>query len=137
MKTDFTATKNTLADAVTPSATTVQTMSSRQIAELTKKNHRDVVRDIKVMCEKMGWGMHKFAHTHVNPQNKQTYTEYHLPFYESMTLITGYDVKRRAKVVRRWMDLEFGQAEPLVSKPEPVEPFQAEPKDSIDSKYKL
>ncbi len=37
------------------------TMCSLEIAELTGKNHADVMRDIRVMLEKLNIGVSKFA----------------------------------------------------------------------------
>ncbi len=95
--------KNTMAEAV---------MSTREIAKETNKRHADVIRDLKIVCKDNNWGISKFAHTYVNPQNKQTYTEYLLPRFEFEVLITGYDSKRRAAVIKRWYELESGKAEP-------------------------
>ncbi len=92
----------------------VETMSSRDIARITGKRHDHVVRDIKVMCEQMEWGLPKFEDTYINQQNGQEYCQYNLPFYECMTLITGYDVKRRAAIIQRWHDLESGKSQPMI-----------------------
>ncbi|WP_066017837.1 Rha family transcriptional regulator [Endozoicomonas atrinae] len=99
-------------------ATTVDTMSSRQIAEATKKNHADVIRDIKNMCAQLNWNVSKYAGIYCDARNRQQ-TEYNLPRYECEVLITGYDVKRRAAVIKRWHDLESGKTQPLVQQPQP------------------
>jgi len=53
----------------------VKTMSSLEIAELTGKQHKDVVRDIRVISDQLeGGGLSRFAHTYTHPQNKQTYS---------------------------------------------------------------
>lgn len=92
---------------------TEMVMSSREIAKVLDKEHKNVKRDIEVMLSKLGMGTLKFEHTYVNPQNKQEYTEYQLPRFEFEVLITGYDVKRRAAVINRWYELESGQSKPL------------------------
>ncbi|MGO0305933.1 Rha family transcriptional regulator [Endozoicomonas acroporae] len=102
-----------------------ETMSSREIAEITGKRHDHVIRDIKVMCEQMEWSLPKFGDTYINPQNGQEYTQYNLPRFECEVLITGYDVKRRAAVIGRWHKLESGQAAPMIQLNEstlPVDP---------------
>ena len=38
---------------------------------------------------------------------------YHLDRFLTEVLVTGYDVKRRAAVIKRWHDLETGAATPL------------------------
>ena len=41
---------------------------------------------------------------------------YLLDFHATMTLFSGYDAKRRAMVIDRWIKLETGQAEPAMTK---------------------
>ena len=47
------------------------TMSSREIAELTGKNHADVLRDIRSTLELAGIGESIFAGTYLSSQNKE------------------------------------------------------------------
>lgn len=42
---------------------------------------------------------------------------YLLDFQATMTLITGYDAKRRALIIDRWTKLETGEAKPAMTKP--------------------
>lgn len=86
-------------------------MNSREIAELTGKNHGDVCRDIRTMLESLG-GESSFASSYTTSQNKQA-TCYNLPYRETMILTSGYSVELRAKVVDRWMELE------LLNRPKP------------------
>ncbi|MEZ5630603.1 MAG: Rha family transcriptional regulator [Burkholderiaceae bacterium] len=80
------------------------TMSSREIAELTGKNHADVMRDIRRMLAELypEGGVSKFADTHINPQNGQPYPIFNLPRRETLILVSGYSVTLRARVVDRW-----------------------------------
>ena len=95
-----------LALAVTGGDATL-TMSSLEIAELTDKEHRNVMRDIRKMLDEMGeGGVLKFEHTHQNPQNGQTYPIFRLPKRECLILVSGYDVPLRAKIIDRWVELE-------------------------------
>jgi len=80
-------------------------MSSREIAGLTGKRHPDVKRDIKSMLAKLEVGVSKFAHTYFDQQGKEQ-IEYHLNKELTLTLVTGYDVARRYKLVQRWQELE-------------------------------
>jgi Rha family phage regulatory protein len=92
------------------------TMSSREIADLTGKGHRNVMRDIRVMLEELygEGGMLKFEHTHTNPQNGQTYPIYRLPRRESLILVSGYNLTMRAKIIDRWQELEAAARQPII-----------------------
>ena len=86
-------------------ANTNVTMSSRDIAELTGKNHADVLRDIRNMLESLGLGESSFADSYFNSQNKEQ-PMFRLPYDETICLLTGYDVKSRMAVIKRWQELE-------------------------------
>ncbi len=78
-------------------------MDSRDIAKLTKKRHADVMRDIRVMYEKLG--LCKNAFTYLDKQGKsQPY--FLLTYEDTITLLTGYSVELRSAVVKRWLYLE-------------------------------
>ncbi|WP_081109651.1 phage antirepressor KilAC domain-containing protein [Gluconobacter oxydans] len=86
------------------------TMSSREIAELTGKDHRNVTRDIEKMLTDIGEGVLKFEQTYTNSQNGQSYREFRLPKDLTITLVAGYRSDLRLKIVRRWMELEAAPA---------------------------
>lgn len=90
------------------------TMSSREIAELTGKEHRNVLADIRVMAEEIDpqGGLLKFQHTYVNPQNLQSYPEFRLPKRETLILMSGYSIVLRARIIDRWQELEARAAAP-------------------------
>lgn len=81
------------------------TMSSREIAELTGKQHQHVKRDIEIMLTNLGEDVSKFGHIYTDAVNREQ-TEYLLDRFHTEVLVTGYDVKRRAAVIKRWYDLE-------------------------------
>lgn len=83
-----------------------QTMDSREIAELTGKDHRNVTRDIVEQLGRLDGGVLRFEHTYRNEQNGQEYRCYRLPYRETMILVSGYSVELRARVIDRWMELE-------------------------------
>lgn len=88
-----------------------QTMSSREIAELVEKRHRDVTRDIRVMLEALELDARSFAHTYLDSQNREQ-EEFLLPRDLTMTLVTGYSIPLRKKVIDRLDELEQRQADP-------------------------
>jgi anti-repressor protein len=90
----------------------VNTMSSREIAELTGKRHDHILRDCDVLNEsyekiplpKIGEGYY----THPNTGNQQ-HREYLLTKMQCFDLMTGYSTELRIKVNRRWEELERNQ----------------------------
>ena len=88
------------------------TMSSREIAELTAKQHAHVMRDIRAMLEQVGEGRSKFGSTYLDAQGKEREC-YNLPQDLTYNLVLGYRADLRLKVVRRWMELEAQQAPAL------------------------
>ncbi|WP_335919605.1 Rha family transcriptional regulator [Shewanella algae] len=83
-------------------------MSSREIAELTGKQHFHVKRDIEIMCEDLQVDVSRFGCIYTDNRNRQQ-TEYLLPRRECEILVCGYDVVRRAAVIDRWLELETKQ----------------------------
>lgn len=103
-------------------------MSSREIADLTEKNHKEVLRDIRRMLEDLGdledsanlrspqnsekgWKLS----TYTTSQNKQQ-PEYLLNFELTMTLISGYNVVLRNRIIKRWQELELQQQQIQLAK---------------------
>lgn len=103
-------------NAITAISAAVLTMSSREIAELTGKRHADVMRDIRTMMEALQQNADLRSvcksSTYVG-ENDQSYPQYELDKDTSLTLLLGYDVVARMKVVKRWQQLE-AQAAPAV-----------------------
>jgi len=97
------------------------TMSSLEIAELCDKEHRNVMRDIKNMLEQLEMGALSFEHTYINPQNGQQYKCYNLNKELSLTLVAGYNVKLRHKIILRWQELENNPANALPNFADPAE----------------
>jgi len=85
-----------------------QRMSSLEIAELTNKNHADVLRDIKNVLEQAEIGESIFACTYLSKQNKKLPC-YRLPKRECDLVVSGYSVKYRLKIIDRWRELEEKQ----------------------------
>lgn len=89
---------------------TVRTMDSREIAELTGKEHRNVMADIRDQLGELEGGVLRFQHTYKNEQNGQEYPCFKLPYRETMILVSGYSVDLRARIIDRWMELERASA---------------------------
>ncbi|MGL9724504.1 Rha family transcriptional regulator [Sodalis sp. (in: enterobacteria)] len=108
------------------------TMSSREIAELTGKDHGSVViRDIWNMIFDLHGITKDAAILQDNKNQKVTLTEgvivaidgrgyvaeFLLDRRHTEILITGYDVKRRAAVIDRWFALESGKTQAITAAP--------------------
>lgn len=90
-------------------STNHQTMSSREIAELTGKQHKNVLVD----CEKLNESYLAMnlaeisAGVYFHPKTgKQEHREYLLTRMQTFDLMTGYNTELRIKVNRRWEELE-------------------------------
>ena len=97
---------------MTPAATPL-TMSSRDIAELTGKDHRHVLRDLDVLSGQLGTMFAGSAQTWTHPQNSQRYPEYVLDKDTTLCLVSGYDAMVRMRIIKRWQELEAQQAPKL------------------------
>ena len=86
-------------------------MSSLEIAELTKKLHRQVTRDIRELDESLqGMSYKGQAHkivqsSYVNQQGKKQ-PLFHLDADTTLTLLTGYYPQARFVLIKRWRELE-------------------------------
>ena len=60
------------------------TMSSREIAELTSKEHKTVMRDIRAMLEQLDKGTDMYLGQYFS--NSRPYDEYNLPKRETLLL---------------------------------------------------
>lgn len=88
-----------------------QYMSSVEIAELTGKEHRNVMADITNMFSQLGGCAEKSAHPsyeteYQNSQNKQMYACWMLNKNDAILLVSGYSVILRKRIIDRWDELE-------------------------------
>ena len=74
------------------------TMSSREIAELTGKQHQHVKRDIEKLLVELGEDASKFGHIYLDSMNREQ-TEYRLDRELTETLLLGYSAPLRLKVI--------------------------------------
>ena len=103
------------------------TMTSREIAELTGKNHADVMRDIRIMVDQLTKAeMLSCANstTYAGKDGRQ-YPQYELDKDTCLTLLLGYDAVARMKVVKRWQELEAAAAPSLPNFSSPAEAARA------------
>ncbi len=137
--------------SVTDSA--ILTMSSREIAELTEKQHAHVLRDIRVMLiglygdeqiEKLVPEKYRNRHSEFVRENADTIlnaiigddpnwdhqsgrgfswkrdnrgyiVSFSLDKTHTITLISGYNVKLRKRIVDRWQELEKKESNPIAN----------------------
>jgi phage antirepressor YoqD-like protein len=84
-----------------------QTMSSREISDLTGKEHKNVLRDCDNLSQDYKeMGMAQISAVNYKAENGQEYREYKLTRMQTFDLMTGYNTKLRIKVNRRWEELE-------------------------------
>lgn len=92
------------------------TMSSREIAQLTGKEHKNVKRDIQGMLSELGRDALSFERIYLDSSSRRQ-TEYHLDRELTQTLITGYSIPLRHRVIQRLAELEAGErAQPTSNK---------------------
>ncbi|AVV37809.1 phage antirepressor KilAC domain-containing protein [Pantoea vagans] len=101
---------NQSAGAIAPVVNAIQSpiMTSREIAELTGKEHKNVTVDIRRMLDDLGEDALKFQRIYLDTMNRQR-TEYHLDREHTECLITGYSAILRMKVIKRLHELEESQ----------------------------
>ena len=83
----------------------VKSMSSLEIAELTGKEHRNVMSDIRKMLDELSIDAAKFSATYKAGRNN-TYECFNLPKDETIALISGYSAVLRMAIIKRWSELE-------------------------------
>ena len=89
------------------------TMTSREIALLTGKEHFNVMRDIRAMFAELKEDALKFEGVYIDGSNRHQ-TEFVLDRELTETLLTGYSAVLRRKVIARWQELEAKQAAPVI-----------------------
>ena len=86
----------------------ILTMSSVEIAELTGKEHKNVLADIREMLKNLNLRLADFSADYKDAGNR-TYQCFNLPKREALILVSGYSVAMRAKIIDRWQELEAKQ----------------------------
>ena len=83
-----------------------ETMTSKEIAELTGKRHDNVLRDIDNILAHISSELSHGLQSSTYTDNGRTYPMYVLDQDTTLLLLTGYDVTARMKVIKRWRELE-------------------------------
>lgn len=83
----------------------IKTMSSVVIAELTGKDHKNIMRDARAMLESLGLDALSFEQVYSDAYGRKQPC-LNLPHDETICLMTGYDARARMAVIKRWQELE-------------------------------
>ena len=104
------ATMNTLSNLTS----NVQTMSTREITELTGKRHDNVMQDVRTMLIELHGenALLKFEGGYLDANNQERPC-FNLPKRETLILVSGYSVELRARIIDRWTELEAQAAKPV------------------------
>lgn len=89
----------------------IPAMSSLEIARITGKEHRNVLRDIQVTLKQAEIDPLKFEHISQDAYGRDQKC-YLLPRRECDLVVSGYSVKYRLAIIDRWHELEAGQSRP-------------------------
>lgn len=93
-------------------AATAATMTSREIAELTGKEHKNVMADIRSMLEQLELTSAEFS-ANLPDSYGRLQPAFCLPKDLTITLVSGYSVAMRHRIVTRWQELEAEAADPV------------------------
>jgi hypothetical protein len=99
---------------------TTATMSSREIAELTGKEHKHVLMDIRRVLAELGIDSAGFSAEYKDATGR-TLPAFTLPKRETLILVSGYSVTMRARIIDRWQELEAqvaSPAKPAIQRPQ-------------------
>lgn len=111
------------------------TMTSREIADLTDKEHKNVTVDIRRMLEELGEDALKFQRIYHDTMNRSQ-IEFVLDRIHTECLITGYHAQLRMKVIKRLHELEDSTREQLTL-PEALRLAADEAEQKIALEHKL
>ena len=87
------------------SSPTVQTMSSKEIADMTGKRHDHVLADIRNMFEQLQIDSTEFSGQYKDSTGR-TLPCFNLNKDLSICLVSGYNVQLRMAIIKRWNELE-------------------------------
>ena len=103
----------------------VKTMSSREIADSTNKEHSHVIRDIRLMLSQIDDPNMDDVDFKEIFDNRGYTSEIRLNKNLTFTLIAGYNSKVRYRIVKRWQELEASASQPVIALPDFTNPVEA------------
>lgn len=109
----LTTPKMEVATVATPE---VQTMTSLEIAELTGKVHKNVMRDIEKLINELGDELKIEPISYIDKMNRKQKI-YKLDRESTLLLTSGYSAQLRLKIIRRLDELETGKVTPPQAQP--------------------
>jgi len=86
-----------------------KTMTSREIAGLTGKQHKNIIRDIRAIINQLNDAEEDasgFVETTAKDEANRDGLIFELTYSASMILVSGYNAVLRSKIVNRWQALE-------------------------------
>lgn len=101
-------------NALMPLAGTPLTMSSSELADLTGKEHKNVIRDIRAMLAEISADGSSLSHVREEKDGRGYTSMFHLNRELTDTLLTGYSAALRRRVVARWHQLEASARKPAL-----------------------
>jgi len=93
----------------------LSTMSSKEIASVTGKQHKNVIRDIREMISELSDHGSDLSHVIERTDARGYTTEFHLDRELTLTIVSGYSLKMRHAIIVRWQELEAALAERSVA----------------------
>ena len=99
----------------------VESMSSLEIAEVTGKEHKNVMRDIQNLLSQ-GVDKLNFERISYKDSMNRVRDAYQLTYKGVLILASGYNPVLREKIINRWEELETGKAEPKFSQQSASQP---------------
>lgn len=82
-------------------------MGTKEIADLCEKDHKNVIRDTRVMLEALRDGS-DLSHVEELKDSRGYTAEFLLPKDLTLTLVSGYDIRLRHRIVQRLAEYERG-----------------------------
>lgn len=98
-----------------------ESMSSLEIAEVTGKEHKNVMRDIQTLLSQ-GVDKLNFERISYKDSMNRVRDAYQLTYKGVLILASGYNPVLREKIINRWEELETGKTEPKFSQQSPSQP---------------